>query len=59
MNKFIYVFSEKDMKSMKKMGYELIKEDTNNSIWVFENKDPEQLEFSFNFSYVLSSVLSF
>ena len=59
MNKFIYVFNEKDAKKLQKRGYELCKVDGQNDIWVFINKEPENLEFTPDFDCVLSDVLSF
>lgn len=59
MSKFIYVFTEEDAKKLKKRGYELCKVDEKNQIWIFVNKDPENLEFTPDFQCVLSNVLSF
>ena len=59
MSKFIYVFDEKAAKDMKKNGYELLKVDEVNKIWIFINKDPENLEFSTKYQCVLSDVISF
>ena len=52
MNKFIYVFNEKDAKKLQKRGYELCKVDGQNDIWVFINKEPENLEFTPDFDCV-------
>ena len=59
MSKFIYVFSEKDAKKLTKRGYELCKVDEKNQIWVFFNKEPENMEFTPDFQCVLSNVISF
>lgn len=59
MSKFIYVFNDKDAKKLLKRGYELCRNDDRNQIWVFVNKDPENLEFTPDFQCVLSDVLSF
>ena len=59
MSKFIYVFTEEAMKRLTKEGYELCRKDEKNSIWIFFNKDPENLSFSPDFQCVLSNVLSF
>ena len=59
MGKFIYVFTKEAMKDMKKKGYTLLKTDEKNQIWVFSNKDPENLNFSSKYQCVLSDVLSF
>lgn len=59
MGKFIYVFTKEAVKDMKKRGYELLKKDEKNQIWVFANKDQENLNFSSKYQCVLSDVLSF
>ena len=59
MSKFIYVFEKDAMKDMKKKGYELLREDTENQIWIFLNKDPENLEFKTDYQCVLSDTLPF
>ncbi len=59
MSKFIYVFTKEAMKAFKKEGYELLREDEQNQIWVFLNKDPEKLEFTTDHQCVLSNTLSF
>lgn len=59
MSKFIYVFTAKDAKTLKKRGYELCKVDDKNQIWIFFNKDPDNLEFEADFQCVLSDVISF
>ena len=58
MSKFIYVFEKKAAKDFIKRGYQLLKEDTENQIWVFANKDPEELEFSTKYQVVLSDTIS-
>ena len=58
MSKFIYVFDKKAVKDLLKRGYELLKEDEKNKIWVFANKDPEEVEFTTQYQVVLSNVLS-
>jgi len=58
MSKFIYVFEKRAAKDLLKRGYELLKEDEKNQIWVFVNKDPEEVEFSTKYQVVLSNVLS-
>ena len=59
MSKFIYVFTKEGKKDMEKRGYQLLKSDDANQIWVFANKDPECLEFEANYQCVLSDTLSF
>lgn len=58
MSKFIYVFDEKAAKDMKKRGYELLKVDEQNKIWIFINNNPENMEFSSKYQCVLSDVIS-
>lgn len=59
MSKFIYVFTKEAMKDMKKKGYELLREDEKNQIWIFINKDPDSLEFTTDYQCVLSDTLPF
>lgn len=59
MGRFIYVFEERAKKDLQKRGYTLLKEDTKNQIWVFENKDPGNIDFEYNYQCVLSNVMSF
>lgn len=59
MSKFIYVFTKEAAKDMKKKGYELLKVDEQNQIWIFINKDPENINFSTKYQCVLSDVISF
>ena len=59
MSKFIYVFCKEGVRDLTKRGYNLLKEDEKNSIWVFENKNPDDIEFEVNYQVVLSDVLSF
>lgn len=58
--KFIYIFTQEGYDDMVRRGYELLKEDRANGIWVFVNKDPEDMEFSDrNYNAVLSNVVTF
>lgn len=59
MSKFIYVFTLEAMKDMTKRGYELLKADEKNQIWIFLNKDPNCMEFSSKYQCVLSNTISF
>lgn len=59
MSKFIYVFTKEAMNDLKKKGYELLREDEKNQIWIFVNKDPDSLEFTTDYQCVLSNTLSF
>jgi len=56
---FIYVFDEKAKKALMKQNYHLLREDEKSDIWIFENKDPENYDFSFEYPFVLSSTMSF
>lgn len=58
MGLFIYVFDEKAKKDLQKRGYTLLKEDRKNQIWIFENKDPENVNFECKYQCVLSNVMS-
>lgn len=58
-SKFIYVFDKKAAKDLRKHGYELLKYDEKNDIWIFINKDPDNLEFETKYQVVLSDVVSF
>lgn len=61
---FIYVMSVKDRNKMLSLGYNLIREDTRNSIWVFQNKDTvtfarEDEISGAGIKFVLSNTLTF
>ena len=61
---FLYVMSQKDKTKLEKLGYNLLKEDTRNGLWVFENKtdlsfsDEESLALS-DVAFILSDILTF
>lgn len=57
MSKFIYVFTKEAHDDMVKRGYELMKEDRENGLWIFLNNDPDNLEFSSEYQVVLSNVI--
>lgn len=59
MNRFIYVFTDKAKVTLLERGYNLIRSDIQNNVFVFENMHPDKLEFSLEFPHVLSSTLSF
>lgn len=59
MSRFIYVFTAEAAEDMQQRGYELLKADAAKKMWIFLNKDPEDLEFSSNYQCVLSNTLSF
>ena len=54
---FVYVFKEEDRDKMLANGYKLLKSDSENNIFIFENSDTsyEQLGVTF----ILSSTLTF
>lgn len=56
---FIYVFEDNAKKALQKKKYTLLKEDKENNIWVFENKDPDDYTFNLEYPFVLSSAMSF
>ena len=59
---FIYVMSVKDKNKMVSLGYDLIREDTRNSMWVFKNKDTFACEDEISgagIKFVLSNTLTF
>lgn len=57
MSRFIYVFNERARNDLLKRGFTLLREDTMNKIWIFENKDPEAIDFELDYQCVLSNVL--
>lgn len=57
---FIYVMREQDKDVLLERGFQLLKVNSNNNVWVFKNTDTEELTFSaFDFPHVLSDVLTF
>lgn len=57
--RFIYVMDEKSKDTLLKKGYNLLKNDGENNIWVFENPHLDVLEFDLDVPHVLSDVLTF
>ena len=62
--RFVYVMKKEDRDKMITMGYSLIKEDKQNHIWVFANKDvttfsSEDEITDAGVSFVLSDMLTF
>jgi len=57
--RFIYVMSSKDKDKLEALGYNLLKADINNSIFVFENKMNLNFELDEEIQYVLSDTLTF
>lgn len=56
--KFIYVFGEKARDVLLISEYKLLKSDTKNGIYVFENKSETKLSFE-EIDYALSDTLTF
>lgn len=57
--RFIYVMTSKDKDKLKSLGYNLLKADEKNSIYVFENKINLNFELGSTMQYVLSDTLTF
>ena len=58
MNRFIYVFGEESRDVLLANNYTLLKSDTKNNIYVFENKSETKLSFE-KMNYALSDTLTF
>lgn len=58
MSRFIYVFEKKAARDLQKRGYELLKEDKDNQLWIFANKENAELNFTADYQMVLSDVIS-
>lgn len=62
--KFIYVMSNEDKDKLINMGYNLLKEDANNNLYVFQNKDvttfacEDELDAA-EIRFVLTNILTF
>lgn len=57
--RFIYVMNSNDRDKLESLGYNLLKSDLNNSVFVFENKINLNFELDENIQYVLSDTLTF
>lgn len=62
--RFIYVMKTEDANKLIEMGYSLIKEDKQNHIWVFENRDVNTFVYddelaSAGVMFVASDILTF
>lgn len=57
--RFIYVTNQKDKDKLEMLGYNLLKSDECNSIYIFENKASMKFESIGDMQYVLSDTLSF
>lgn len=58
MSKFIYTFSEKAKESLLSKGFIMLKEDIQNSMCVFENKDELRFDLSTE-EFAYSNILTF
>lgn len=58
MNKFIYVFNEDAKEMLLAKKYTLLKSDTRNNIYVFENKPEQHFDFK-DMVYTFSDVLTY
>lgn len=61
MYNFIYIFDSNSRDILIEAGYQLLRSDETNNIYVFVNKDPSELRFNDNseFKFVYSNVLTF
>ena len=62
--RFVYVKSEQDRDLMLALGYDLMKEDKRNHIWIFQNKndiafDSDGKLDNVGVKFVLSNTLTF
>lgn len=58
--RFVYVMDEASKDELLQRGFALLKEDTKNSLWVFENKEPYAFELEgIECPHVLSDTLTF
>lgn len=57
-NTFIYVFDKESRDKMISLGYEMIKENPRDSIYVFENKNTFVFEKN-EIQFVLSDTITF
>lgn len=55
---FIYVMDVESKDKLINLGYELLKNDEKNTIWVFSNKEDRQFD-SLDIPCVVSDVLTF
>ena len=56
---FIYVLDPESRDALLAAGYKLVKEDRNNKIWVFENRNECSFSVDFDFPHVMSDILTF
>lgn len=62
--RFIYVMRKEDVDKLENLGYRFIKEDENNHVWIFENKECENFSAvseldKAGIGHVLSDILMF
>ena len=58
MYKFIYVFDKKTSDALIAQGFNLVKSDEKNKVYVFENNPQKKFTFS-NKDFVFSNTLTF
>ena len=56
---FIYVMDPDSRDLLRKHGFVLLKEDTRNGVWCFENKDMDTMDFSLDCPCVVSDIMTF
>lgn len=57
-NMFVYVFNTNACDSLLKAGYQLLKADLKNDIYIFENQEIATFDFS-EIDFTLSNILPF
>lgn len=58
MDAFIYVFSQEDKDKLINLGYQLLKSDESNNMFVFANENRAVFSLD-NIEYVESNILTF
>lgn len=58
-NKFIYTQDAEVKNKLIAIGYHLIQENNDKSLYIFENKDTLQFDLNSNSNFILSNTLSF
>lgn len=59
MDRFIYVFNESDKERLQKEGFVLLKEDKQNSVFVFAYNDKMNFALTGGIQYTATNVLTF
>ena len=58
MKQFIYVFSEQSRDELIRAGFVMLKEESNNGIFVFKNDEEKKVPLEKN-DFVLTNILTF